>query len=835
MSSGQFQGLEQSDHSERSQKVDQRQRMLDAFDNKVADPYPLDEYKAIGNRDIRRTDGFEKATGAARYTLDVQLPGMLYGRFLTSPYPHAKILSLDTSEAERMPGVRCVLRYDDPELPEGASLGGHELNNVCPLPEVAYFQGEECGAFVVADSEELAEQALKAIKVEWEQRPFLLDVEKALETGAPLTNPEEYPESNVRQVYLEGHGDVEQGFTEADKIIEFKWTFGLNTWVGPERPCGVWRWNGEFAEVWVKQQRPHIAKRAISTWFGGIPMSKIDIHCLYQGASFGGWSQMAWNLGGLYCAAVTSRRTGRPVKWVFSRREDFYGGNMDAGVFYVKVGCKLDGAITAVAERGVTLNQMMPTFGIVAHLTENTKIPHVQGRTEAVWVNKGPTVPTRCEMNINCHTVNLVFNHVAEALGMDPVEVALVNDGAEGHEIEWLGARKAEQGFPVRDSLRECVDKGKAAIGWDEKWHAPGTKRLPNGRMHGLGFCWTHEWDDSAGSSEVGIMFERNDGSVTILGCRADVGVNAETTYCQIAADELGVPVENVRFKHQDDAGFFTMTPDTSTNLSVNGWAVRNAARILKQKLLETAVAPRAKTQLTRFPPAFPDLSPEDLDVKNGVIFEKANPDNSVTIADFIGPSGAQGPLTSAVGEPLLVGNEGIAHQYRGTPPMFDHGWQIQRGCYLGVRLKFCRQAHFMEVEVDTETGEVDITKVVTVNDVGKVINWDGCEGQAYGGAIMGIGRGLTEEVVYDQRTGIMLNGNLLNYKIPTMMDYGEIETIMVETGMGYGPYGTVGIGEDVATVLPALVGPAIHNALGVWVEGFPTTPDRVLRALGKA
>jgi len=154
--------------------------MLEAFDNKAADLYPLETYEVIGKRDIPRNDGLEKATGAAKYTLDVQLPGMLYGRFLTSPYPHAKILSMDTTEAEKVPGVRCVLRYDDPELPEGASLGGHELNSVPPLPRIAYFEGEECGAFVVADSEEIAEQALKSIKVEWEQRPFLLDVEKAL-------------------------------------------------------------------------------------------------------------------------------------------------------------------------------------------------------------------------------------------------------------------------------------------------------------------------------------------------------------------------------------------------------------------------------------------------------------------------------------------------------------------------------------------------------------------------------------------------------------------------------------------------------------------------------
>jgi xanthine dehydrogenase molybdenum-binding subunit len=545
---------------------------------------------------------------------------------------------------------------------------------------------------------------------------------------------------------------------------------------------------------------------------------------------------MSWNLGGTYLAAVASRRTGRPVKWAFNRREDFYGGNMDAGVFYTKVGFKRDGTITAVSQRAVTLNQNMPMFGIVAHLIENTKIPHIEGITEAAWVNKGPTVPTRCEMNINCYTVNLVFNRVADALGMDPLQVALLNDGAEGHDIAWLNARKAEIGFPMRDSLKECVERGKAAIGWDDKWHAPGTKKLPNGKMHGLGFTWTHEWDDSAGSGEVGIYVERNDGSVTILGCRADVGVNAETAYCQIAADELGVPVETVRFKHQDDAGYYTMTPDTSTNLSINGWAVRGAARQLKQRILEVAVQPRAKSQLAEYPPAFPGLTPQELDLKDGFIFEKANPANRMSLADFIGPSGAQGPLTGTAGEPLFnTPEEALAYPFRATPPLMEAGWHLQRGCYLGVRLRFCRQAYFMEVEVDTETGQVDVTKVVTVNDVGKVVNWDGCEGQAYGGAIMGIGRGMTEEVVYDARTGVMLNGNLLNYKIPTTLDYGEIETIMVETGMGYGPYGTVGIGEDVATVLPALIGPAVHNALGVWIDAFPITPHRVLAALGKA
>lgn len=810
-------------------------KIQELFDNLRADKYPLKEYRSIGKRGVHRLDGYEKASGAAKYTMDIQLPGMLYARFLTSPYPHAEIKSMDTSKAEALPGVRAILRYDDPELPSVADLGGHEPSSEPVLLKVAHFQGEEVGAIVAADSEEIAEQALKLIDVEWEERPFVLDPEEALQPGAPLADPESHPDGNLygQLTAVEKHGDVEKGFAEADKIIEFKFRQGLNTWIGPECPCGVFKWNGEYPEVWVKQQRPHICKRVISSWFGGIPMNKIQIHCLYQGASFGGWSQMPWNMAGHYCAAVVAKRTGRPVKWAFNRREDFYGGEMDEGVYYFKVGAKLDGTITAVKGRAVVANQLWPVFGFVKHFHENTKIPNIYGKTEAVKLNKGLTVPVRCEQNSNCHSLTLVFNHVADALGLDPVEVALKNDGADGHDMAWLNSRKAEMGFQVRDSLKECVEKGKAAIGWDKKWHAPGAKRLPNGKMHGLGFTWTHEWDDSAGSSEMAIRIERNDGTATIFGCRADVGLNAETAYCQIAADELGMRIEDVHYWPQIDAGFFTMTPDSSTNMSVNGFAIRNTARLLKRKILEAATSPRAATQLGSAPPAFPGKKPEELDIKESVIYEKANPSNRRTLAEFVGYAGAMGPIGSPRGEPMPSGREGVRHPF--TWPLFAHAWQVQVGAYAGARLRLCRQAHFMEVEVDTETGEVDVVRVVTVNDVGKVINWEGCEGQQYGGVYMGVGRGRSEEVVYCPMTGVMLNGNLLNYKIATMLDVGPIDTILVETGMGYGPYGVVGIGEDVATVIPALIGPAVHNAIGKWADDFPITPDKVLKTLGKA
>jgi CO/xanthine dehydrogenase Mo-binding subunit len=804
---------------------DEMSKIEELFDNLRYDKYPLKEYRNIGKREVRRVDGYEKATGSAKYTIDVQLPGMLYMRFFTSPYPHAEIKSMDTSKAEALPGVRAVLRYDDPELPPFADLGGHIPTEVPVIPRVAHFQGEEVGAAVAADTEGIAERALALIEVEWEQRPFVLDPEEALEPDAPLANPESFPGGNLygQPTSVEKHGDVEKGFAGADRTIEFKLRRTHNTWIGPERPCGVFRWNGEYPEVWLKQQRPHRSKHAISTWFGGIPMNKIQMHVLYQGASFGGWTQVDWNLAGHYCAAVVARRTGRPVKWIFSRREDFYGGEMDEGVYYYKVGARLDGTITAVQARAVLVNQNPPVFGIVKHFIDNTRIPHIYGKSQVVRINKGPTVPTRCEQNPNCNGMTAVFNHVADALGLDPIEVALKNDGAEGHDMAWVNERKKELGFQVRDSLKECIEKGKAAIGWDEKWHAPGIRRLTNG---------THEWDDSAGSGEIAIRIERNDGTATILGCRADNGVNAETAYCQIAADELGMRIEDVYYRPQFDTGFFPMTPDSSTNMSVNGYAIRNAARILKRQILEAATGPTGKSQLGSLPPAFPDKKPEELDIRESVIFEKANPSNSITLAEFVGHSANMGPLLGRGAENM--GQSGELGPYPFKPPLFAYGWQVQHGAYSGARIRMCRQAHFMEVEVDDETGEVIVTRVVTVNDVGKVVSYDGCEGQQYGGAIMGVGRGMTEEVVHDPVTGVMLNGNLLNYKIATILDVGPIDTILVETGMGYGPYGLVGIGEDVATVVPALVSPTIHNATGKWVDDFPITPDKVLRALEK-
>ena len=317
---------------------------------------------------------------------------------------------------------------------------------------------------------------------------------------------------------------------------------------------------------------------------------------------------------------------------------------------------------------------------------------------------------------------------------------------AKGRDKSYLAEFQRKNGFALRDSLQECIAAGKKAIGWDEKRHPPGARQLANGRMHGMAFTWSHDWDDTRGTGSAAVMIQ-NDGSVSIIAQHSDVGVNPWTTYMQIVADELGVRYEDIEINAFDlNVGFALMSPDGSCNLGSNGYVVKKAARKAKRMLLDLAG--------DKF-----DLPAEALDVKDSVVFEKARPANRMPLREVVKMAV---PMLNAVG----IWTE---------PPVLDWAWHTQGlwGMALETgRPRMCRQANFIEVEVDTETGEVFVTRVVNVNDVGKAISPETVEGQMYGGTYMGLGRALTEELVWDPATGVMLNRNLLDYKYATMLDY---------------------------------------------------------------
>jgi xanthine dehydrogenase molybdenum-binding subunit len=790
----------------------------------VRDKYIPDSFDFLGKRGMRRIDGLRKASGTAVYTRDIILPGMLYARWMKSPYANAKIVNMDTSRAEKLPGVRAILRYDDPEIYEKripALQGGEED----VLIRYAHFQGQPMGAVVAADTEEIAKEALKLIHVEWEQRPFVLDPKKAIAPDAPLARPERMQDGNEMPLFFQpsnvfSFGDVAKGFKEADKIIEFQAKRRYHGCSDAEPVSGITKWEEDCVELWLHQQHPYEHKWMMNKWFG-IPMNKVKINSPYNGAMFGGWNWIDYSMIPQYISALLARRTRRPVKWIFNRRDDFIFGSLDAMESDFKVGFKNDGTITAVKIKSIFTNL---SYEPGLHFIENCKIPNVESETMVVQVNKGPVHAIRCEQLPPSFALIHVFNHVAAELNMDPIELAIKNDGAEGEDMAALSEFKRKNGFPVRDSLRECIEEGKKAIGWDEKWHLPGAKKLPNGRMHGMGFIWDHEWDDNRGAGAAALMIQQ-DGTVSIIALRADVGVNAESTYCEIVAEELGMRFEDVFLRQQDDVHLPLMTPDGSCNLTTNGYVMKKIAKRAKQNLLELATSTVHLIERD-VPPAFPDMSPEDLDVKDSVIFVKNDPSIRKTVAEVVKD---------------VRGSFMQKHEYGGIQNTTHdpvYAWAHHRQGRLGKELgrqRLCRQAHFCEVEVDPETGDVEVTKVVNINDVGKALSPEAVEGQQYGGTYMGVGRNRSEEYIWDPKTGVLLNGNLIDYKFSSLLDVGPIETIIVETGMGLGPYGTVGIGEDVANDTTYLLHGAIYNAIGKWVDDGPITPDKILKALGKA
>lgn len=808
----------------------------------VHDRYMPEEFSIIGKRGIQRMCGKEKASGCAEYTRDVKLPGMLYCRILGSPYAHARIKKMDITKAEALPGVRAILCYDDPELVGKELLGletkfnaGHLATDGIAfykgkeelavtqeqwkqgggrvLDGTAWWEGHPVGAAVAADTPEIAEEALTLLEIEWEELPLVLDSLEALKPGAPIAASEINDKNNIiRKVKIE-RGDIEEGFKQADKVINFDARRRPYTVADPEPISDVVVWKGDNVEIWAHQQQAYDGKLIFASKLG-IPINKIKLHVPYQGSQFGGGGNpMMHHTHGVHViSAILSKRTGRPVKTQYDRRDNFYSLSQDADCHtHFKVGFKNDGTVTALKIDNIC--GKMGQYGI-DHFMENSRVPNLLLNYIETQINVAPAWWFRCEQNHNAFCFSVVFEHVADAAGLDPVEVALKNDGAEGKDMEYLSDFKRKHGFPDRDSLKEIIDSGVKAIDWNKKWHKPGTKKLENGNYHGIGFTWTQEWDDARGTSCAGVIMHC-DGTVDILAQKSDVGVNPITTHCQIVAEEMGLRLEDVNFRCFEDVGFQMMTPDGSCNLCTDAYVTCNVARMAKQKILEYAVTP-VKTIEIEYPPAFPDLRTEDLDVKNSMVYVKNDPDRKVPVSEVVKRS--------------------VNDQNGTQAPIFAWNWHRQGryGTEEG-RHRLTRQGYFAEVEVDPGTGGVEIKKIVNINDVGKAISPETCEGQQYGGAYMGAGRGLAEEVIYDPKTGVKLNGNFVDYKVWTMRDIESTENILIETGMGYGPYGLVGIGEDVSTVVPGVIGAAIHNAIGEWVDDHPITPDKVLKAINEA
>ncbi len=800
-------------------------------------------------RSMTRQDGYERVSGHAVYTRDIHLPGMLYAKVLTSPYAHARIVSMDTSQAEALVGVRDILKYTDPDAATENLTGIDALYNILALPGISDFYQHPMGVIVIADSEEICDRALRLVKITWEEQPFVLDMEESLKPTASkiMTEVERLKatarEPNTIMVEQVDIGDIEKGFAEADKVIEYKIKRATNSPAGVEAMACVAQWRGEFLDLWVHHQYNEqyflSSETAPAVQFDGFnmddpfalphnlgsqptkrdkpqppfaPWSKITLTYPYQGSWFGGVTWLAYSAAFIRLAVILARRAaGRPVKFLYDESQ-FYCNGDESGTYTCKVGAKKDGTITAYHWHTVGLRNPA-----IDKTPESTRIHNIRGSQECVFTNQGHHQCFR-HGAAACVPHNMMFARVAAEFGLDPTEVALRNDGCHGHPWEWVTQYQKENNFPQRQSLREVIDLGKKAIGWDQKWHPPGARKLPNGKMHGLGFMSIHEWQVGIGSGwapPFACLILR-DGKVTIIGTRCDMGIGTESGYRQCVASEMGLKYEDtvVQMQHSDNNAFLFPGPGGSFGTTGASHQLVLAARDLKQKILHYAVTPRMMMGKPGTP-LFPGKRPEDLEIRDSMVFEKANPDNRKTVDE--------------IGRAFWNADPAIAHPVAGALTGLKlEGKPDQRLCFMA------RQAHFTEVEVDTETGLVDVVNMVCVNDVGHVFNPQGAEGQQYGGAIMGLGRSATEEKVYCPRTGVGLNYDHIGYHLGTMNDYPPIQCILNESHLGYSTYGACGIGENIGASVSAITSPAVYNATGKWIYDFPITPDKVLKALGK-
>jgi len=768
-------------------------------------PYKTGDFDYIG-RSMPRFDAYAKARGEAQFPTDVVLPGMLYGKVLRSPYAHARIKKIDATKARALPGVHTVMTFEDEDV---RSVDPREL--VAPwdfgwigsgweeavvsepvLASEVWRAWEQCGAAVAAESPEIAKEALKLLEIEWEELPMNLEMADAVD--GEKTGPFD---QNIMVRGLREEGDVEAGFKEADVILEGKGRWAPIPMTAIETKCSVAKWEADELTIWFRGQqvRPSVKKYSRAL---GMPAAKVRIICPYQGGSFGqmftaGVEDTRTDL----IAALLAKRTRRPVKIQMTRQENLFGTDWEM-TFDYKIGAKNDGTITAWkildhCSGCVGGSSTLQGFGLPGNWArDELKCKNTYEDTKVVFVNRQPTWWFRSEQNQPAVFLDTIIQRVADRLEMDPSVVYLRNLQVPG------------------PSAQIVIEKMKAESGWDSKWHKPGARTLENGRKHGIGVVLSHSWGNYADFNvSIGLKIQ-GDGTCTLISLKDDIGTTPHTTYSMIVADEMGLDFNDIHFPavQSTDSGYMLQGGGGAASLHGNSWACVKLARKAKRELLEL-IAPKFGDGFTA----------DDLDMRKSLIFAKSNPDDKKPLRDLLySLLDANSP-----DQTLTVGAR-----------IEGRGWSEENVAEIFTPYQ-CYQAHVVEVEVDTETGGVDVLKIVNVSDVGKIMREESVHGQLYGGDTMGVERGLFVDTVYDPATGVILNGDFIYTPIALMTDVPDVETHALEVGHAPGPYGLVGVGESTANLLFAAINSAVYNAIGRWIDEYPLTPDKVLAAVAKA
>ena len=747
------------------------------------------EFKAVGRANVPGRLSYTIATGGAKFGTDVVVPDMLHAKFLRSSYGRVKIKSMDISQAKALEGVVDIVTWDDPDIKAmNQAMSAAEIKPMAGIqgsviPSEAETEDEEIGAVVVAVSPEICDEALKRIRVEWEVLPSLVDALDGLKPGAPVIRHD--PKSLASDYAT---GDVEAGFKESDHIVEFDWAHSRTASHIPN-PNGSVAW---WAQDPWGVEGPTLYIEGISPTWGAFqlrPMYNVTFDKLHRGTLFQGGKYCDWVIRrAQLITPLLARRTGRPVRCVNDRQDDYYPANPQR-YSHAKIGFKKDGTITAVEESTIgdqgSPDEALPgMMGFEARFSpfNTTRCVNQKSHFQAVFTNSGRNTLSQTSP-FNWDAMTIAEQIVAEKLGMDPTDVALKN----------VHGPSSQTDPEVPPSLQMCIEKGKKAMNWS--WHPAGTRKLPDGRMHGLSFRYALS-PRHAQQPYTATVTIQGDNKVYIPLKGPWAGYYGSDAIALVVAEEMGAKIEDVILLF-DEKAIFTPVGGGSDGTTASAWVMKEAAVACKKLLLRWA-APKFKAR------------PEDLDTKDTMVYLKSDPGKRFPFGTFIAQEG--------FGDHDLD----ISATYFGRPP--ETTW------HKGGHILDVMNASFCEVAVDTETGGVEVTRYAVVCDPGKVLRMTSFEGQLHQAMFFSQG-GVSEEFIYDKATGVKLSTNMFEYKKPTILDLGPIETCAVETRSGNACYGGSGISHCMAA--PLLPVCAVANAIGKWISP-PVTPDKVLKALGK-
>jgi len=743
------------------------------------------EFKVIG-KSYPRIESIDKVTGKAKYAGDKGYPELpekfLYGKILGSPHHHAIIKSIDTSKAESLPGVKAVITYKDcPPI----KIMEHEQRPTSPLEKHIRYLGEPVAA-VAAETPEIAEEALSLIDVEYEVLPAVFDPEEATKPEAPKL----WPDGNIadpggRPIVIEW-GDIEKGFASSDVIVEESFVHAAQPHAPLQLSICTAAWNGDQLTVWVSTQTPSRVWLDLSKLFS-LPMSKVRVINKMTAGSQG----YRYSERYMAIAALLSKKAHAPVKIELTRKEEIMLKSRYSLKQYIKAGAKNDGTLMSIHWRAFF------DVGGYGHWIGGT-IFWLDFPIEYIFPN------ARFEgydVNVNLVTkrpfrsvpypgltfgIEQVIDELAEKVGMDPIEFRLKNTPRTGSEFP--------TGKLSTYDIEEVFRRGAEMIGWKEKWKGFGKPYYAKGsKRRAVGLAYTMYLGEPYGP-EYGpdaLLTVCPDGSIDLQISVSDIGTGTITAIAQVAAEEFGVSIEDIRVSWGDTSnGLFDLEGANASREAINGaWAVIEAAKDAKDKIARIA-APLL------------GVKPEEVEISNKKVFVKTAPEKSI-------------PL-----------NKVLKHSITGS----GHAKAPPKGILIKDPV-----VQFADVEVDLETGEVTLLNHVVASDIGKALNPAFVECQLIGGATTSMGYAISEEPIIDKENRAFLNANYLDYKVLTSLDIPKTDVVIIESHEPYGPYGAkAGVGEQATANAAAAIANAIYNAIGVRIKEGPITPDRILKALGR-